>query len=776
MADLDDFNRVLRDGFPFYVRMGRDLVITDASPLLQRLAPAARVGRQLGEVITVSRPLGTQLTAESVAGMDGRFIVARVDSGLEFQGGLVPLSNGFLLIVTPRLISVQPLVNAGIHLSDLPPFDATGDLLPLLAMWEQQAAVLAQANAAHRAKSDDLKVSNQELARSTERLQLINGELEHRDRTRAEFFGFMNHELRTPIQAIVGLSTVLASRCLPGENGRLVTSLARSATHLHRMLDQLTVLTRISQGVFESTRVELDPRTILDECRDLLDQALSGKAVKVCTSVSALVPHTVLVDGTRLRQVVFNLATNAAKYTQRGEISVEMTAGRETGPDWMLCLTVSDTGIGVPEDERQRIFERGFRASNSENAQGHGFGLYISSEIARRLGGSLCYESRRRAGSRFTLRIPVSVPASPVGSPSLVEGVLPRHYTRVLRLLVVEDFEPIQDFIAASLATSGMAVTVAGSGRAALAAMHETRFDLILLDLNLPDGDGLRAFAEIRQWQATIPEEPTPVVALTGLSDDATRRRCLEAGLAEVVIKPATAADLRAVVHRHVGDRPQVLIGCSREASLARVTAQVPASVDAAAVATRLAFHSLLVRRSWDVVVVDPERGHLSAEDFSNLIALASGARVIAAAAAIPAGFHDPKLAVVNDWDDLGTALTAALECRPVTVSPLTRVVAAGESDISDLVQDYVDDVATSLRDCETALESGDHAVLRHVAHNIKGTAKTFGLPALETPARNLEGLAAAGASRDDLAASLRELTARFNELARTKPGALAQA
>lgn len=371
---------------------------------------------------------------------------------------------------------------------------------------------------------------------------------ERASEARRRFVAQMSHEVRTPLNGVFGLAQVLAtdSRLLPDqlEHAR---SLQIAGRHLLAIVNDALDLAKIDADRLELVSRPFDPTATADDCLALLRPAARDKRILLRFEPDAALPSRILGDQTRLQQILLNLLSNAVRFTpEHGTVTlrlVPLSAG--------VRFDISDTGPGVPPDQRHLLF-KDFSQLDPGVGGGTGLGLAISARLAERLGGSLRYLPREEAsGSVFRLMLPwTEAPAEPLrGDPALPPPGGP------LNLLVVDDVQVNRAVLRAMLSGAGHIVTEARGGREALGLIHRHRYDMILLDIRMPDIDGLEVAARLRAmpgWPSEVP--------IIGISADAmpeTVQACLAAGMDTLLPKPIEMAPLMAELqhlraHRHV--------------------------------------------------------------------------------------------------------------------------------------------------------------------------------------------------------------------------------
>jgi CheY-like chemotaxis protein len=362
------------------------------------------------------------------------------------------------------------------------------------------------------------------------------------DQLKTEFLASLNHEIRTPLSGIIGMTDLLLETSLTADQEDYVASARVCAENLLELLNTALEYSALAAGTL-----------LLDEYEfglaEVLQFAVAENSAKAQQKGLALeffcdegLPQTVIGDPRRLRQMVSHLIANAVKFTPAGHVAV-----RAASPgDGELVVTVEDTGIGIERSKLSMIFEsfRQIDSGLSRSYPGLGLGLSLSQKIAALQGGSIAVESEPGAGSRFTVHLPLRSPP-----PAASEGLRSSVGTETARILVVEDDRVSQTVISHVLRRQGFRVECAGSGAKAVAMAAREPFDLILMDLQMPEIDGLQATALIR----ALPDYgETPIIALTANYSDQCREDCQRHGMQGFLSKPVLPAELLAYVKRFV--------------------------------------------------------------------------------------------------------------------------------------------------------------------------------------------------------------------------------
>ncbi|MEL7058899.1 MAG: ATP-binding protein [Acidobacteriota bacterium] len=371
--------------------------------------------------------------------------------------------------------------------------------------------------------------------RTTE-LRASEREARAASRAKSSFLATVSHEIRTPMNAIVGIGELLADAPEP-KRRRLLETLGRSTRSLLTLIDEILDISRIESGRLDLARQPFDPAALVREAVDLMRVDAELRSDLTLTSqIDPELPQRLLGDRPRLRQILLNLLGNALKFTDRGSIEV---AARWASATETLMLEVRDTGHGVPEEAQERIFQAFVQADDSSRRQsdGAGLGLAICRELVERMGGSITLDSEVGRGSTFSVRVPAprADDAPPAESPA-VASPLERS---TLHVLLAEDNEVNQLVVQMMLETLGHQVTIAGGGAEAINLSERERFDVLLLDLHMPEIDGFAVTEVLRRRGDTL-----PIVALTASATEDTRRRCLDAGMDGFLTKPVERSTL----------------------------------------------------------------------------------------------------------------------------------------------------------------------------------------------------------------------------------------
>ena len=385
-----------------------------------------------------------------------------------------------------------------------------------------------------------------------EELRQAKTAAEGANRAKSEFLANMSHEIRTPMNSIMGFAALLLDDELSPEQRDAVETIGQSAERLLSLINEILDLSRIESDGMAFEEITFDLKELVTESVTLLRPDIGTRPVELRCDLQGDWWH-VVGDPLRLRQVILNLVNNAIKFTDEGEIVLSLRTAQEAGETVSLACAVSDTGIGIAEDQLQAIFEAFSQADGSTTRRygGTGLGLAISQRLVGLMGGEITVESRRGSGStfRFELRLGKGIPGGGGGKPrqpEAADAIASVPAKQGLAILLAEDDPANQKVATAMLHRMGHRVSPAGTGAEAVDMAEDHDYDLILMDVQMPEMDGMEATRRLRRAGITV-----PIVAMTASAMKGDRERFLAAGMDDYIAKPISRDVLRRVLARY---------------------------------------------------------------------------------------------------------------------------------------------------------------------------------------------------------------------------------
>jgi CheY-like chemotaxis protein/nitrogen-specific signal transduction histidine kinase len=378
-------------------------------------------------------------------------------------------------------------------------------------------------------------------------LSLAKEAAETANRAKTAFLANMSHELRTPMNAIMGMTEMAKRRITDPKVASWLDIIAQSSVRLLSTLNDILDISKLEAERLSLESVEFALGDVVQNLSGLLGPGAKAKGLLFEIDLAPdLAGRTLRGDPTRLSQIFINLLGNAIKFTAEGLVTLQILVAQETEHDVLLRCEVRDTGVGVPAEAQERLFAAFEQADNSMTRKfgGSGLGLFISKRLALAMGGSIGVESQPGGGSLFwfTVLLTKAGPAAeiipvnniPVKIDSSAEAAL-KAWFRNARILLAEDEPYAQDMLEVMLGEVGLTMDIAEDGIQAVAMAEATDYDLILMDVQMPNLNGIHATRAIR---ALPGRQKTPIIALTANAFAEDRARCLDAGMNDYVSKP----------------------------------------------------------------------------------------------------------------------------------------------------------------------------------------------------------------------------------------------
>ncbi|MES2919855.1 MAG: ATP-binding protein [Pseudomonadota bacterium] len=409
---------------------------------------------------------------------------------------------------------------------------------------ERHIQLLGEKLAAERAAHD-----HAETARQMEEQARHSAEAASHSKSR--FLATMSHEMRTPLNAVIGFNNLLLDLDLSPRERQLAELAQQSGESLLQLINDILDLSKIEAGHLELEPLVFDPRVVVREALAMVERQAAAKGLTLECEVTA--PGGLRGDPSRLRQILVNLLGNAVKFTDAGRVVLRCwPVTGEGGAEW-LRFEVTDTGIGIDEASQAHLFQPFTQADASTTRRfgGTGLGLAICRELASLMGGSISLASAPGAGATFRVELPFApVPEAAWPSPSAATAALPAATARRCRVLLAEDNAVNQIMAREMLKRLGCQVDVVGNGREAIEAWQRLPYDLVFMDCDMPEMDGFAACREIRRQEGG--QQHVPVIAITAAAIAGDRDKCLAAGMDDYLAKPVRLHEMQAVLERNL--------------------------------------------------------------------------------------------------------------------------------------------------------------------------------------------------------------------------------
>jgi CheY-like chemotaxis protein len=363
---------------------------------------------------------------------------------------------------------------------------------------------------------------------------------------KSDFLATMSHEMRTPLNGILGMTAVLLSRQLGEQERDYVDTIRQAGESLRALVDDVLDLSKIEAGQLRLEQTDFELTRLVSDALQIVETLVAQKPLKILTHHDPRLPRYVRGDSARIRQILLNLLSNAIKFTVQGTIEIHSRVQFVDDRECEILFSVKDDGIGITEDQQRRLFRPFSQAEDSTARKygGTGLGLAICKRLAELMGGQIGVTSRPGQGSLFWFTVRVLVaqeprilaePEPPVIAPGQIE---PRN----ARILLVEDNKINQKVALLMLKNLGYPVDVASNGLDALNALDEEHYDLILMDCMMPEMDGFETTRRLREMGGQ--SASVPVIAMTASAFDDDRLACMNAGMNDFISKPVCEHDL----------------------------------------------------------------------------------------------------------------------------------------------------------------------------------------------------------------------------------------
>jgi PAS domain S-box-containing protein len=434
------------------------------------------------------------------------------------------------------IINIIPLLNKGGEIRQI--LGTTYDITERKKMEEEL-----------RKARDDLELRVQErTAELQNSLEAANESV----KAKAAFLANMSHELRTPMNAVIGFSSLLLDDDLTQEHREYIEAIRKGGEAQLAIIDDILDYSRAERDKVELEHQPFSLKRLIDESLEMVSTQASKRGLNLSHTINYGTPDTIIGDHGRLRQILVNLLSNSVKFTDKGDVSLSVSSKVIKGNEYQISFLVKDTGIGIPQDKMNQLFQpfTQLERTLSRKRDGVGLGLAITKNLVELMGGKIWADSIPGQGTTFHVMIPAeTIHGKQLDFGRMDSGIASESFPglKPMRILVAEDNPSNQRVLVEMLKRLGYRADAVADGREVIQALERQDYDLVLMDIKMPEMDGITATQVIRKLQ---PENGPKIIAITAFTLGGDREKCLEAGMDDYIAKPVQIGELVEVLKK----------------------------------------------------------------------------------------------------------------------------------------------------------------------------------------------------------------------------------
>ncbi len=405
-----------------------------------------------------------------------------------------------------------------------------------------------------------LQKTNAQLKAAIEQANRMKLEVQAADIAKGQFLANMSHEIRTPMNGVIGMTDLLLNSNPTEEQRTYLQIVQKSSKDLLTILNDILDYSKINANKLELELKDFDLQAAIEDVVAMLDFHAKEKKLNLSCHINSLQNTLVRGDPVRLRQIFINLIGNAIKFTSQGEVTVKATLQSETKDSITFQFEICDTGVGISEEKSKHLFEnfKQLDASTTRKFGGTGLGLVISKRLIELMGGTISVTSTEGAGSVFGFSVAFKRPsegfapeAKTIRQPQDIFKTFPTKFAgSPIHILVVEDNLINQLVLIKILEKFGFFADTATNGAQAIKLLESKNYDLVFMDIQMPEMDGLEATTAIRNKLTKVHKSAVPIIAMTASAMNSDRARCSEVGMDDFIAKPVTLEDIANILER----------------------------------------------------------------------------------------------------------------------------------------------------------------------------------------------------------------------------------